>query len=359
MHPYSPGKPIDEVKRELGLSEVVKLASNENPLGPSPKAIAAVKAAAEEMHLYPDGAAYDLKQAISAKFGVPHNRVVVGNGSDEIIHMLGLVMLSGPEDEVIVGEPSFVRYDAAAHLAPSKLIKVPLDSDYRHDLSAMAARVTPNTKMVFVANPNNPTGTVVGRREVDAFLRDVPSDVLLILDEAYLEFAEHLEDYPASTLYLDRPNVVGLRTFSKTHGLAGIRVGYGFVPEWLSDAIDRAREPFDVNALAQAAGIAALSDTEHVRRTLENNTRGMKRLNEFLVAHGARPVESYANFVLADFGRPARPLFDQLLRQGVIVRPGDVLGCPNCLRISIGTDEEMSKLLSALEQSMGVESLSH
>lgn len=353
MHPYSPGKPIDEVKRELGLKDVVKLASNENPLGPSPKAIAAVKAAAEEMHLYPDGSAYDLKQAISSKFGVPSKRVVVGNGSDEIIHLLGLVMLADPSDEVIVGEPSFVRYDAAAHLAPSKLIKVPLDSDYRHDLSAMAARVSPNTKMVFVANPNNPTGTVVGRREVDAFLRDVPPEVLLILDEAYFEFAEHLEDYPASTLYLDRPNVVGLRTFSKTHGLAGIRVGYGFVPEWLSDAIDRAREPFDVNALAQAAGIAALSDTEHVRRTIENNTRGMKRLNEFLVAHGARPVESYANFVLADFGRPSRPLFDQLLRQGVIVRPGDVLGCPNCLRISIGTDEEMTKLLSALEQSIG------
>jgi histidinol-phosphate aminotransferase len=263
------------------------------------------------------------------------------------------VMLSSPEDEVIVGDPSFVRYDAAAHLTPCKLIKVPLDSNYRHDLSAMAARVTSNTKMVFVANPNNPTGTVVGRREVDAFLRDVPSDVLLVLDEAYFEFAEHLEDYPASTLYLDRPNVAGLRTFSKTHGLAGIRVGYGFVPEWLSDAIDRAREPFDVNALAQVAGIAALSDTDHVRNTLENNARGMKRLNEFLLTHGARPVESYANFVLADFGRPARPLFDQLLRQGVIVRPGDVLGCPNCLRISIGTDEEMTKLLSALEQSMG------
>lgn len=341
MEPYSPGKPISEVKRELGLDRVIKLASNENPFGPSPRAIEAVKEAALSMHIYPDGAAYELKQAIASKFSVSADQVMVGNGSDELIHLLGLLFLGGEQDELLTGDPTFSRYDAAAYLAPSKLVKVPLDEHYRFDLNTLAAAITPNTRMVWIANPNNPTGTIVRKKEFEAFLDAIPADLPVVLDEAYFEFAQHVPDYPVSLDYIRQGrNVIGLRTFSKAFGLAGIRVGFGFAPHWVIDAIDRAREPFNVNCLAQAAGIAALGDDEHVKRTLDNNRKGVEAFNEAFRKVGARPMESFANFVYADLGRPARPVFDQLLRRGVITRPGDVLGNPNCLRVSVGSEEE-------------------
>lgn len=353
MTPYSPGKPVDEVKRELGLDRVVKLASNENPLGPSPKAVAAVREAAARMHVYPDGAAYALRSTLSAKFGVDAKGILVGNGSDELIHLLGLVLLE-EGDEMMMGDPSFSRYDAAAHLAPARLVKVPLDADYRHDLPAMARAITPKTRLVWIANPNNPTGTVVRKSEVDRFLADVPEDVVVVLDEAYFEFAQGLDDFPDSLDYVraGRPNVVGLRTFSKAYGLAGIRVGYGFAPPAIADAIERAREPFDVNSLAQVAAVAALGDDEHLRNTVETNRRGLKTLAGAFTAVGAKPLESFANFMYADLGRPARPVFDALLRRGVITRPGDVLGNPTCLRVSVGTDEEMEIFVNELKNVM-------
>jgi histidinol-phosphate aminotransferase len=353
MEPYAPGKPIAEVKRELGLERVVKLASNENPLGPSPKAVAALKRAAEEAHIYPDGAAHDFKQVASAKFGIPAEQIIVGNGSDELIHLLGLVFLETPEDEIIVGYPSFVRYDAAAQLAGSKLIRVPLDSDYRHDLSAMLAAVTSNTKLFFVANPNNPTGTLMSKSEIDDLLEKLPSQVTLVLDEAYFEFAAGEPEYPNSLDYVRAgKNVVGLRTLSKTYGLAGIRLGYGFAPPEIADAINRAREPFNVNSLAQLAGIAALDDDEHVRRTIDNNQHGLRRISEVLVSLKAKPCPSHANFVFADMGRPAQPIFRALLERGVIVRSGEMFGAPNCLRISVGTADEIEAFVKAIEEVM-------
>jgi histidinol-phosphate aminotransferase len=349
MEPYSPGKPISEVKRELGLERVVKLASNENPFGPSPLAVAAVKQAAGEMHLYPDGAAYDLREAISKKFGLPHSQLLVGNGSDELIHLLGLVLLGSPEDRAVVGDPSFVRYDAAAQLAPCELVKVPLDSTQTHDLTAMRKAVTEHTKMVFVANPNNPTGTIVTKRDLDAFIADLPDDVTTILDEAYIEFAADAPEFPDSVEYVrEGKNVVGLRTFSKVYGLAGIRMGYGFAPAEIVDAVNRAREPFDVNSLAQAAAIAALGDDEHVRRTVANNRKGIARITEVLQSVGAKAYPTYANFVFADMGKPAASVFDALLRKGVIVRCCDSMGCPNCLRITVGTEEENEIFAEAL-----------
>ncbi len=342
MRPYSPGKPAEELQRELGLDRIIKLASNENPLGPSPRAVQAAKSAAERMHIYPDGSAYELKQAVARATGMPASSIIVGNGSDELIHLLGLILLGFEDDEVLIGNPTFVRYAAAAHLAPCKLVEVPLDASARHDLPAMSRALTDRTKLVFIANPNNPTGTLVRRPEVDRFVRDLPPQTLLVLDEAYYEFAAHVEDFPRSTDYiLDGANVVGLRTLSKAYGMAGLRLGYGFGPDWVSDAIDRAREPFDVNSLAQAAGIAALEDTDHVARTVENNRRGLEFLAALFREVGAKPFESYANFLFADLGRPARPVFEALLERGVIVRPGDVLGNPNCLRVSVGTQEEM------------------
>lgn len=351
LTPYSPGKPISEVKRELGLDRVIKLASNENPLGPSPKAVAAVEAAAKQMNIYPDGAAFELRTAISKSFGISGDHIVMGNGSDELIHLLGLAFLGSEDDEVIVGDPSFVRYDAAADLAPAKLIKVPLDSEYRHDLRAMAARATDKTKLIFIANPNNPTGTIVLKADLDAFLKDVPAQATVVLDEAYFEFAADVPGFPNSVDYvLAGHSVVGLRTFSKTYGLAGIRIGYAFASPEICDGLDRAREPFNVNCLAQVAAVAALTDTEHVKRTVENNRRGMARLVACLESHGAKTCESFANFVFADLGMPSEPVFQAMMRKGVIVRSGGIFGTPNCVRVTIGTDEEIDECVKAFDE---------
>ncbi|MFW5698203.1 MAG: pyridoxal phosphate-dependent aminotransferase, partial [Fimbriimonadaceae bacterium] len=246
--------------------------------------------------------------------------------------------------------PSFVRYDAAALLAGTELVKVPLDSEWRHDLPAMAEAITPRTKLVFIANPNNPTGTVVRKPEFEAFLDKVPSEAVVVLDEAYGEFAEHLEDYPRAAEYVRQGrNVVGLRTFSKAHGLAGIRIGYGFASETICDAVDRAREPFNVNSLAHAAATAALDDKAHLQNTVEVNRDGIVRIKEAMAKYGHRCIESFANFICVDIGRPAQPAFEELLRRGVIVRSGVPLGMPTCLRITIGTPEEVGVFLEAME----------
>lgn len=349
LRPYVPGKPIEEVRRELGLERIVKLASNENPWGPSPLAIEAVKKAAEQMHYYPDGASFELKQAISEFYGVPVERIVAGNGSEDLIALLGATLLEGPEDEVIMAHPSFARYETAALMAPAKLIKVPVDDQQRHDLAAMAREFTPRTKLVFVANPNNPTGTVVNNRELESFMNDLPEGTTLVLDEAYHQFAEGFtSEYVSSQAYLDRDNVCGLRTLSKAYGIAGIRVGFGFFPEWLVAGLERTRAPFNVSSLAQAAGIAALKDAEHLQRTLMGTRKAIARLTEIFERLGAKVVPSFANFVWADLGRPARPVYDALLAKGVIVRPGDFLGNPNALRVSVGTEEELDVFEEAI-----------
>ena len=276
---------------------------------------------------------------------------MVGNGSDELIHFIGLILLDGEGDEMIMGHPSFSRYDPTAQLISSRLIKVPLDSEHRHDLTAMANAVTEKTRLIWIANPNNPTGTIVRKPDLDRFMQDLPDGVVVVLDEAYFEFAAHVPDYPDAREYvLAGKNVIGLRTFSKAYGLAGIRLGYGFGPAAVIDAINRVREPFNVNCLAQIAGIAALDDEEHVRKTVENNRRGVQILAGAFEKAGAKPCESFANFVYADFGRPARPVFQALLERGVITRPGDALGNPTCLRVSVGTEEEMKIFVEELEK---------
>ncbi len=351
MSPYSPGKPIDEVKRELGLERVIKLASNENPLGPSPKAVDAVKAAAENLHLYPDAAAYSLKQAISETYDLDPGLLMIGNGSDELIHYLCQCFLDGAETQMMMGNPSFVRYESGGQLADSQVIKVPLNSEWRHDVEAMAAALTPQTRLVFIANPNNPTGTMVSKAEVDWLLERLPSGCVLVLDEAYVEFAEGVEDFPVSLDYIRKgAPVVGLRTFSKAYGLAGIRVGWGAAPRAIIDAVDRIREPFNVNILAQSAAIAALGDPGHVASTVALNRQGLERIESVCRELGFSVVPSLANFACIDLGKPARPLFDALLKEGIIARCGDVLGMPNHLRVSIGTEEEMGIFLEAFKR---------
>jgi histidinol-phosphate aminotransferase len=349
MRPYSPGKPIEEVRRELGLDRIIKLASNENPWGPSPLAVAAVRAAAEEMNLYPDGAAFELRRAISEHFGVPMSQIVAGDGSDELISLIGLTLLGSPDDEVVIGDPSFVRYAAASELAPCKLIRVPLDVEQKHDLHAMADAFSPRTRLVFVANPNNPTGTVVERAELETLMKRLPEKAILVLDEAYFEYASaYSTDYASSQDYLQTGRVVGLRTFSKAYGLAGLRVGFGFFPEWLADGIERTRAPFNVNSLAQVGGAAALRDKSHLQKTLTGTLDGLKRLAAVFKRVRAEPTPSYANFVWADLGRPARPVFQALLERGVIIRPGDVLGNDHAVRVTVGTSVELDVFEEAL-----------
>jgi histidinol-phosphate aminotransferase len=346
--PYSPGKPIEETRREYGLSEIVKLASNENPLGPSPKAVAAVRAALADLHRYPDGSCRDLRQAIAASLGVPDEMVFLGNGSNEILELL-LRTFVQPGEEILTAWPSFVVYPLAAKALRIPCRMVPL-SGMTFDLSAMAKAVTPATRLIIVCNPNNPTGTKVGRDEVGAFLAAVPEDVLVVFDEAYVEYAEG-SDFPdtLSLLLGGDSRIVIARTFSKIHGLAGLRVGYGVAHPDLVGYVNRVRQPFNVNSLAQAGALAALEDTEHVMRSLEANRRGKTRLMEAFDSRGIKHVPTWANFMLFRVGPRSAEVFTAMLKRGVIVRPLAGYDLGEWLRVTIGDDHENDAFLTALD----------
>lgn len=346
--PYSPGKPIEDVKREFGLTDVIKLASNENPLGPSPKAVAAMKAALDGVNLYPDGAALALKRALSAHWGVPAEQFTLGNGSDEVIHCLGLAYLR-PGDSIVRGDPSFSLYGAAALLNEAVAIKVPLTADMRHDVDAMVDAVDERTRMVFIANPNNPTGGMNTGREIEDLMDRLPPHVLLVLDEAYAEYVESPE-YPASIEYVreGRPVIV-LRTFSKIYGLAGLRVGYGVARPDIIRAVEQVREPFNVNSLAQAGALAALGDADHLQRSRRANSDGKRTLTEAFDRLGLPYARTEGNFILVDVRRNGREVYEALLRAGVIVRTGDVFGLPTWIRVTIGAPAENARFLCELE----------
>lgn len=346
--PYVPGKPVSEVKRELGLTDIIKLASNENALGPSPRSIAAVQEMASKMHIYPDAASADLRTALATKLNVHPDMIVVGNGSDEIIHLLGITLLK-PCDEIIQADPSFVRYEAAGILNDSVCHMVPLTADFKHDLDAMMAKVNSRTRLVFVCNPNNPTSTIVGRAELQRFIEAMPPQVVVVLDEAYYEYAAIAPEYPDALEYVRAGrNVVVLRTFSKAFGLAGHRVGYGVMRREIADWLNRTREPFNVNYLAQVAAIAALEDDEHVRRTVETNELGKQYLYAAFKELGLTCTPSYGNFVWVDTHRNAKAVFDGLLRRGIIVRVSESFRAPSYMRVTIGTAEENSRFVDTL-----------
>lgn len=350
MEPYSPGKPIEEVQRELGLSEVVKLASNENPLGPSPRAIEAIRQASTRIHIYPDAATHELRLAIARHHGLSPNQIAVGNGSDELIHLLGLVFL-GHASRLICGKPSFVRYAAAAHLSDCELLEVPLTDDWQHDLVRMREAIDEETGLVFVANPNNPTGSVTSPDSLQSFIQDIEGRATAVVDEAYAEYAVSSPDFRSCIdLVRQGHGLVVLRTFSKAYGLAGLRLGYALAPEEIVDAINRAREPFNANALAQAAGIAALSDTEFLERSRQLNTEGLRRVSDFCHRHGLPVIPSLANFACINLGTDAHQAFEELLRRGVIVRSGRPLGMPTYIRVSIGKPDELTRFFCALEE---------
>ncbi|HET7559337.1 MAG TPA: histidinol-phosphate transaminase, partial [Limnochordia bacterium] len=355
LTPYVPGKPIAETAREFGLdpTAIVKLASNENPLGPSPEAVQAAQAACAGVHLYPDGAAQDLLGALARRLQLDLDQLIVGNGSDELIKLLGEAYLR-PGDEVVYAEPSFVEYAYACRLMDGKERPVPL-LDGVHDLEAMLAAITPRTRLVFVCNPNNTTGSYVGRRSLGDFMARVPEHVIVVFDEAYVEYVG-AGDFPETLAWVKAGrNAVVLRTFSKIYGLAGLRVGYGAAPPGIIADLRRVKEPFNVNLVAQAAALAALADEAHLVRSRQTNDAGKVQLAKGLAALGMRVWPSEANFLWVDTGRDGRALYERLLKAGVIVRTGDVFGSPSFLRITIGRPEQNEKLLAEMGKIVAVE----
>lgn len=345
LTPYQPGKPIEEVEREYGVKNSVKIASNENPLGPSPKAIAAITAALPNLHLYPDGDAYYLKKRLTEKLGIDRSQVIIGNGSNELIEMIVRTFLRVGES-IVVGEHAFAIYHLVNQAAGGRTISVP-HTGFKFDLSAMAQAIESDTRIVFLDNPNNPTGTIYTRSEWEAFLEHVPSDVLIVVDEAYFEFVDDPE-YPNSLDYhTDGRLIVTLRTFSKICGLAGARVGYGISSSEVIDALNRIRQPFNVNTVAQVGALAALDDDDHIRRTLENNKHGLAYLRGELDRLGLEYVPSWGNFLLVKIGAGVS---QHLLPLGVIVRPMEGYGYPGYARVSVGTRQENQRFVAAMEQ---------
>jgi len=345
---YQPGRPIEEVARELGLpaADIIKLASNENPFGPSPLALAALQKALASVNLYPDGNAFYLKQKLAGKLGVEPTNLILGNGSNEIMEFAGHALLASGTD-VVVSQYCFAVYPIVTKLFGANLITVPA-KNYGHDLTAMLRALTPHTRIVFVANPNNPTGTLAPREEVIQFVNDVPDDVLLVMDEAYLDFLDDPVDLVSLVRLGTRPNLILMRTFSKIYGLAGLRIGYGIGnPEFIA-ALEKIRQPFNINLLAQTAALAALDDTEHVRKTRENNFAGLELFAKAFRHLKLEYVPSHANFILVRVGDGQR-VFEALQRQGVIVRPMGGYQLPEWIRISIGTPPENERCLAALK----------
>jgi histidinol-phosphate aminotransferase len=341
--PYSPGKPIEELERELGITGSIKLASNENPRGPSPRALAVLAAAASSLHRYPDGGGHSLRRALAARFKVAPEQVILGNGSDEVIGLLTKAFLQAG-DEAIVAEPSFVVYNIDVMAAHAGLVTVPL-LEHRHDLPAMAKAVTPKTRIIFVCNPNNPTGTYVTTAEVTALLEAVPPDVIVVFDEAYYEYVT-ASDYPDTlALLATGRNIVVLRTFSKIYGLAGLRIGYAVSTPEIVQHLNRIRPPFNTNTLAQKGALAALEDEEHVQESRRMNSEGRQFLLDRLKSLDFTVIPSQTNFLYFDAHQDGKHLFDALLRQGVIVRH---LG-GTFLRVTIGLPEENQRFIKALQ----------
>ncbi len=345
--PYEPGKPIDEVERELGIHDAIKLASNENPLPPSERVQKAVAAALGDLNRYPDGSGFYLRQALAKKHGITPDHVVLGNGSNELIELLVRAFLR-PGDEAVVPHPSFVVYPMVVQAAGGIRVMVML-KDYKLDLDAMARAITPMTKLVFIANPNNPTATMVTADEVESFMHKVPERTIVVFDEAYIEFALG-PDFPDSLAYVKQGRkVVVLRTFSKAASLAGLRVGYGIADPDAISLMNRIRQPFNVNSLAQAAALAALEDESHILECVRMIEAGRHYLYDEFKALGLKYVPARANFILVDVGRSAAEIYQKLLLQGVIVRPLTSFGMESALRVTVGTPEENRRLIKALK----------
>ena len=347
LTPYQPGKPVEDVQRELGLERVIKLASNEGPFGPFPAAHEAMVRAAVELNRYPDGGVYRLHEALADRHGVASSEVCVGAGADGCIDMLSQAILD-PGDGIVCGWPSFPSYVIYARKQGAETTLVPL-VDHRYDLDALLAAVTPRTKLVFICHPNNPTGTMNTVDELDAYFDQVPEHVLTVIDQAYFEYIDRPDYSDAVERYVKTGHrAVVLRTFSKIYGLAGLRVGYAVGPQSVCGFLAKVRRPFDLTVPAQVAALASLDDAAEIERRRAVNTEGLARLASMLREHGLQPVPSVGNFLYVDTGADANELFDRLLREGIIVRPLAGFGSPTAVRISVGTPEELDILAGAL-----------
>jgi histidinol-phosphate aminotransferase len=350
IEPYQPGKPLSELAREYGIEDAIKLASNENPLGPSPRALRAIHTVLADIARYPDGGGFTLKRALSAKLGVAPEQITLGNGSNDVLDLVARAFAQ-TGDEVIYSEHAFAVYELVTRAVGARPVVVPARA-WGHDLAGMELAITPRTRLVFVANPNNPTGTWLRARELEAFLQKIPPHALAVVDEAYSEYVEEPE-YPNAVAWLARyPNLIVTRTFSKIYGLAGLRVGYGVSHAGVADYLNRVRQPFNVNSIAAAAAEAALVDDEHVTRSVEINREGMRQLIQGFRRLNLNFIPSVANFLTVDIGRPAKSVYEALLRKGVIVRPVGSYGLPNHLRVTVGLPSENDRFLAALEAAL-------
>jgi histidinol-phosphate aminotransferase len=348
LQPYQPGKPTEELTRELGLTDIVKLASNENPRGPGSAVTSVLERAAGSLSRYPDGSGYRLKHSLAAHLGVEVDQVTLGNGSNDVLELIARVVLS-PGAQAVVSEHAFVVYPLAVVSNGGVLVTVPARA-WGCDLDAMANAVNEKTRIVFIANPNNPTGTWVGAAELSNFLEQLPEQLVVVLDEAYFEYVEEPEYPDGVDLQRRFPNLVVTRTFSKIHALAALRVGYAISRPELADLMNRVRQPFNVNALGLACAEAALTELEFVRESRALNVAGMRQLSEGLDRLGVGFIPSAGNFLCVDIGRDAEPVYQDLLRRGVIVRPIAGYGLPQHLRVTVGLDEENERFLAALRE---------
>jgi histidinol-phosphate aminotransferase len=348
LHPYQPGKPVEELQRELGLREVVKLASNENPLGPSPKASAAIGTCLASLARYPDGNGFALKAALAEYLQVAPETITLGNGSNDVLDLIARVFLT-PAQEAIFSQYAFALYPILTQIQGAKAVVIPA-LRWGNDLAAMARAITANTRLVWIANPNNPTGTWVTEEDLETFLQSVPQEVLVVVDEAYHEYARR-PGYPDCVPWVSRyPNLIVTRTFSKAYGLAGLRVGYAVSQPVLAELLNRVRQPFNVSLAAQVAGIAALEDTAHLADSIAVNRTGLQQLSEALTEMGLEVIPSAGNFLCVETGPEAGRLYQELLRRGIIVRPLANYGMPDFLRVTVGLGAENGRFLAALQQ---------
>ncbi|MGO1502870.1 MAG: histidinol-phosphate transaminase [Marinobacter sp.] len=352
LSPYEPGKPISELARELGLNpaEIIKLASNENPLGPSKKATAAVESALTDLCLYPDGNGFDLKQKLSGRLNVGADQITLGNGSNDVLEVIARCFADA-DSEIVFSQYAFAVYPIVTQAIGAKAVAVPA-KDWGHDLDAMAAAVTERTRLIFVANPNNPTGTVHNSDAIEAFLGKIPEDVLVVLDEAYCEYMTGKNDPDGVALLARFPNVIVCRTFSKAWGLAALRVGYSISSPAIADILNRVRQPFNVSSVALAAATAVLDDEDYLQRSREINTAGLRQLEDAFDQMGLRYILSSGNFVAVEVGPQAMGVYQALLAHGVIVRPIAGYGMPNHLRVTVGLPEQNEHFIGALAKAM-------
>ena len=346
ISPYQGGKPIEEVQREFKLNDIIKLASNENPLGPSPKAVAAMQKAVDQVNLYPDGNAYYLKKDLAEHLGVDIDQIILGNGSNEVLHIIGETFVK-PNDEIIYSESAFVVYKLVAAICGAKAVVTPMNG-YHQDISAIISAITNKTKIIFIANPNNPTGTMVNVEQAEELLASVPEHVLVVFDEAYGEYIDR-EDYPRTLSYIQQGhNVLVSRTFSKIHGLAGLRIGYGIADNRLVGLMNRVRQPFNCNLLAQVSARAALADTDYVLRSKQTNDEEKHHLYKALAELSVDYVPSEGNFIMLNLSCSGEVIAQKLLEKGIIVRPITGYGFPNSVRLTIGTNEQNRRFIETL-----------